>query len=566
MSAFAKVDRPNTLIVTVPEELSGLSDSAIVDKLVAGLCVDDICCIQFVPRCYARITFSSFEARNRAFSSGIFVDSTRLYAVEADPVFKDVYLEHLPIEVCDVAIREALGPFGAVHEIIELKYAGTSIRNGTRLLKMSLASDVPVNLRILRYPCRVFYKGQPRPCSICRSSDHRAVDCPLRDVCRRCRKPGHFARDCVADLNGPASDIEVPSEDDDDDDDDDVSDESSVVEEFVSGDEEVVNAAPPLSESPLRTRSSSRALKRPCDVLDEPADSPNSEPADPADPTPPASLEPPDPTPVASPDLFESSAPVSAPDESSPQPVEPPDPPPTPEESAPESSAPPVESPVPPPTPEKSAPSVPEDILSAFKCHFSPNALLFKDDDGYSVIDMNYLTRRCVVQDSASPDMYRFCSYNDTPFKDVPPKMSVFPPGRPPLPADILLSPDVVPAAFPVPPPLPMASDVLVSVSSPRWIARAPDSVRTLLSDRPHSSDTHIGFEDYTSGAVRVAFDFGRLTYRVIKDTRFFEEDRFHAYRTRVVNPPSMSAFAHVAVDLPALPEDVLPACFPASR
>ena len=198
-----KVDRPNTLIATVPEDLSGLSRAELVDKLVTCLGADVICCIQFVPKCYARITFTSSDARNQAFLSGIYVDSTRLYTVEADPTFKDVYLEHLPVEVPDDAVLQAFGPFGAVHDITHLKYAGTEIYNGTRLLRISLASDVPVNIRILRYPCRVFYKGQPRPCSICRSSDHRAMDCPLRDVCRRCREPGHFARNCNKVLDPP---------------------------------------------------------------------------------------------------------------------------------------------------------------------------------------------------------------------------------------------------------------------------------------------------------------------------------------------------------------------------
>ena len=94
-----KVNRPNTLVATIPEELSSLSHAAFDDNLIESLGEDKIYCIQFVPRCYIRITFSSFETRNRAFASGIFVDTIRLYVIEPDPVFKDVYLEHLPTEV-----------------------------------------------------------------------------------------------------------------------------------------------------------------------------------------------------------------------------------------------------------------------------------------------------------------------------------------------------------------------------------------------------------------------------------------------------------------------------------
>ena len=156
---------------------------------------------------------------------------------------------------------------GAVREVTRLKFAGTSICTGTRLLKMTLASDVPVNLRVLRYPCRVYYKGQPRPCAICRSPDHRAPDCPLRDVCRNCREPGHFARDCPRN---------VATDDDDDDDDDDVDDDDyvdagdddlsgddddeSYDDDLGSGDEEVLHSASLPSSVPVAASQSSRPV------------------------------------------------------------------------------------------------------------------------------------------------------------------------------------------------------------------------------------------------------------------------------------------------------------------
>ena len=119
-------------------------------------------------------------------------------------------MEHLPAEVPNDAIRAALGPFGTVHEITDLKYSGTSICTSTRLIKVSLASDIPVNLRILHYPCRIFYRGQRRPCAICHSPSHCTGDCPLHDVCRHCREPGHFARSCTKDLSAPGDAVNDP--------------------------------------------------------------------------------------------------------------------------------------------------------------------------------------------------------------------------------------------------------------------------------------------------------------------------------------------------------------------
>jgi len=93
-----KVDRPNTLIASIPEELIDLSHAEFVDKLMSSLGAEDIDGVQFVPRCYVGVTFKSFDARNNAFLSGIHIETTRPYAVEADPVFKDIHLEHLPVE------------------------------------------------------------------------------------------------------------------------------------------------------------------------------------------------------------------------------------------------------------------------------------------------------------------------------------------------------------------------------------------------------------------------------------------------------------------------------------
>ena len=155
-----------------------------------------------MPNGYVRVTFTSMEARSEALLSGIFYDSLRLRVFEAQPAVFNVYVHHLPFEVPDRALEEVLCSYGVIHNVTEQTYPDSSIFNGTRIVKMTITSPIPANLRVLRFPCRVFYKNQPMSCYICKKS-HRAAECPLRDVCRRCRLPGHFARDCTNDPAAP---------------------------------------------------------------------------------------------------------------------------------------------------------------------------------------------------------------------------------------------------------------------------------------------------------------------------------------------------------------------------
>ena len=143
--------------------------------------------------------------------------------IEADPVSVEVSIEHLPVEVPDDDLREALSPYSTIHDVRLQNYADSDILNGTRILTMSLSSDIPVNLRVLRYPCRVLYRGQPRPCPICRADGHRAYSCPLRGKCRLCHKPGHIARNCTS---GRLDIVDDANDDDNDDDNDDVDDDN----------------------------------------------------------------------------------------------------------------------------------------------------------------------------------------------------------------------------------------------------------------------------------------------------------------------------------------------------
>ncbi|KAL9988054.1 hypothetical protein ACROYT_G002452 [Oculina patagonica] len=160
------------------------------------------------------------------------------------------------------------------------------LQDGNRVVKLSLTKDVPAMITIAGFECRVWYRRQPAFCVICKKLGHRTKACPMDGLCRRCRKPGHLARDCrdawavprpdapAADApadagpgnpDAPAADASADAGSGDPPTDEDAMDEDYVPppdgdefsasdeSEIMSGDEEVIAAAPP-PPSPRRRR------------------------------------------------------------------------------------------------------------------------------------------------------------------------------------------------------------------------------------------------------------------------------------------------------------------------
>ena len=196
----AAVDRSLTLIAFPPDGLhKKRSNVDIFAELLQSLNAIDVSCIQFMPNGYVQITFTSLEARGAALINGIFLGPNRLHVFEAVKIVRTVFVHRLPFEVPDEQIRRAFEDFGYIHDLTEEKLPGSSIFTGTRILKMSVTSAIPVSFRVFRYPCRVFYHSQLRSCYIWDVPDHCAADYPLHDLCRHCRQPGHYARECTSD-------------------------------------------------------------------------------------------------------------------------------------------------------------------------------------------------------------------------------------------------------------------------------------------------------------------------------------------------------------------------------
>ena len=75
---------------------------------------------------------------------------------------------------------------------------------------MSVCNPIPSSINVLGFACRAWHPGQPVHCTICKESGHSPGTCPLSGLCRRCKQPGHVARECGQARSQPRFPSSVP--------------------------------------------------------------------------------------------------------------------------------------------------------------------------------------------------------------------------------------------------------------------------------------------------------------------------------------------------------------------
>ena len=155
--------------------------------LVRALHESEISALQFLRGGLARLTVRSSAYREELLSSDFMFEDTLIPVTPADRQTISVYLRDLPVEIADDSVRSALEEFGDVFSVRStVNKDFPSIRNGTRVLLMSVKQSIPSSLNVLGFVCRVWYPGQPAFCSIC-------------------RQPGHLPRACAGAASSPVT-------------------------------------------------------------------------------------------------------------------------------------------------------------------------------------------------------------------------------------------------------------------------------------------------------------------------------------------------------------------------
>ena len=291
---------PRTLAVHFPSEIyRSTGSSQVLPELVKSLDLPNVRAVQFMPNGVVRVTYKEPAQCDAALASGIKFRGAPLRVAPVDSRTRLVYVRDLPVEVADDGLKVFLRAFGVVHSCVMQTYPSLpQVATGTRVVKVSLAKDLPSSARVSGFDVRFWYQGQPQACPVCRSYGHRVKDCPFNGLCRRCSQPGHMARECsfrrssvstpaassVPDVPDPVAGVVLAMSEDEDEDDPDYVLSSASEPGTCSGDEEVLRSVP-TSVLAARARKRSALPAVPSDEssvdLRDNELSPASDPVDP---------------------------------------------------------------------------------------------------------------------------------------------------------------------------------------------------------------------------------------------------------------------------------------------
>ena len=193
------VECVKTCVVHASEMMASYDKDRVIVLLRERIDFGRLSAIQFCPRGLIRITFkNASDKEDFARMGSLVLDGHDLSVTSSDKPPSLVYVHYFPAEGDDALIRDELSKYGEVIGIKHQNFSGIpGLLTGSRILTMLLSDPVPAEFRIDDYPVRVWYRGIPPFCQICKVNGHKAADCQFNGKCRRCGSPDHKAHACV---------------------------------------------------------------------------------------------------------------------------------------------------------------------------------------------------------------------------------------------------------------------------------------------------------------------------------------------------------------------------------
>ena len=132
--------------------------------------------------------------REELLSNDLMFEDRKISVTPAGVHVITVYVRDLPVELSEETVKFAFSSYGEVYSVSHGHFTDfPDLRNGNRLILMSVCNPIPSSLNVLGFVCRTWH---PVHCIICKESGHLPRACPLSGLCRRCKQPSHVAREC----------------------------------------------------------------------------------------------------------------------------------------------------------------------------------------------------------------------------------------------------------------------------------------------------------------------------------------------------------------------------------
>ena len=188
-----------TCVIHASEMVASYEKARVIELLRECLDFEELSAIQFCPRGLIRVTFKDAADKEDFVRVGsLTLDGHVLSVTSSDKPHSFVYVHYFPVEGDDALIHDELGKYGEVINIKHQSFSGMpGLLTGSRVLTMVLSDPVPAEFCIDGYPVRVWYRGIPPFCQICKISGHKAADCQFNGKCRKCGSPDHKAHACT---------------------------------------------------------------------------------------------------------------------------------------------------------------------------------------------------------------------------------------------------------------------------------------------------------------------------------------------------------------------------------
>ena len=193
------VECVKTCVIHASEMMANYDKARVIALLRESIDFERLSAIQFCPRGLIRITFKNASDKEDFSRMGsLALDGHDLSVTSSDKPPSLVYVHYFPAEGDDALICDELRKYGEIVSIRHQNFSGIpGLLTGSRILTMVLSDPVPAEFRIDDYPVRVWYRGIPSFCQICKVIGHKAADCRFNGKCRKCGSPDHKAHACV---------------------------------------------------------------------------------------------------------------------------------------------------------------------------------------------------------------------------------------------------------------------------------------------------------------------------------------------------------------------------------